>query len=104
MKEQFTYILKSKKDGKLYIGATSNLKERLRYHNRGKVRSTKGRRPLTLVYAEKADNRAEALKKEKYLKNIKNSAVLRKYITVNGGGKILANTCQINLCPGSSAG
>ena len=74
----YVYVLKSIKDGNLYIGQTKNLKLRIQSHNYGKVRSTKSRRPLELVYWENANSRREALLKEsewktssgrKYIKN-----------------------------------
>ncbi|MEK6570515.1 MAG: GIY-YIG nuclease family protein, partial [Bacteroidota bacterium] len=48
----YVYVLRSLKDGKLYIGQTNNLQERLLRHNHGRVKSTKGRRPLQLIYFE----------------------------------------------------
>ena len=48
----YTYVLKSSKDNKLYIGHTNNLKKRLVEHNKGVVDSTKSRRPLKLIYYE----------------------------------------------------
>ncbi|MFH1543063.1 MAG: GIY-YIG nuclease family protein [Patescibacteria group bacterium] len=44
----YVYVLKSKKDSKLYYGFTRNLNKRLVEHNSGKVTSTKYRRPLHL--------------------------------------------------------
>ena len=46
------YVLRSLKDGNLYIGCTKDLKERMNLHNTGKVSSTKLRKPLELIYAE----------------------------------------------------
>ena len=48
----FVYILTSLKDSKRYIGMTSDLNRRLNEHNSGKVKSTKNRRPLELIYTE----------------------------------------------------
>jgi putative endonuclease len=48
----YVYVLKSKKDGKLYIGLTNDLKKRLREHNKGLTLSTRYRRPLSLIYYE----------------------------------------------------
>ena len=48
----YTYILKSIKDGKYYYGHTADLSLRLKEHNNGKVRATKGRRPLIIHYYE----------------------------------------------------
>ena len=59
------YALKSLKDSRFYIGST-RLKpgERLKAHNRGAVRSTKGRKPFDLIYSEEYDSYAQAKKKE----------------------------------------
>ena len=65
----YTYILKSKKDGKFYTGYTSNLKLRFERHNKGLVDSTKSRQPLILVYYEACLNQQDATHREKYLKS-----------------------------------
>jgi putative endonuclease len=75
----FVYILKSLKDFKFYIGQTNNLEDRLKRHNDGKVKATRHRRPLKLFYSETYNSRAEAMKREKYLKSLKSS----KYILEN---------------------
>jgi putative endonuclease len=64
----YTYVLKSKKDNKLYIGWTDNLEKRLVMHNSGLVLSTKLRRPLTLEYCEICTNKMKAIEREKYFK------------------------------------
>lgn len=64
----YVYILKSKKDGKLYTGFTNDLRKRLNLHNVGKVEATKLRRPLNLIYYEAYLNKADAFVKEKWLK------------------------------------
>ena len=48
----YTYVLYSLRDGRWYTGATSNLRERVREHETGRVRSTRHRRPFQLVYYE----------------------------------------------------
>ena len=55
---------------------SQNISERIKTHNRGKVKSTKGHRPFELIYKEKTGSREEARKREKYLK----STVGRKFI------------------------
>ena len=70
----FVYILKSLKDGKFYTGSTGNIKDRLQRHYEGRVKSTRNRRPLKLVYFEKFDNRSEAVKREMYLKSLEGGA------------------------------
>ena len=65
----YVYILKSKKDNRIYVGYTSNLEERLKKHNARQVKSTKFRVPLKLIYSEKFDNSSEARKRELYWKS-----------------------------------
>lgn len=46
------YVIRSLKDGKYYIGSTSDVEARLNYHNAGRQRSTKHRIPFELIYSE----------------------------------------------------
>ncbi|MEK9183859.1 MAG: GIY-YIG nuclease family protein [Patescibacteria group bacterium] len=64
----YTYVLKSSKDEKLYIGWTNDLTERIKTHNSGKVESTKWRCPLELVYYEACFSKEKAIYREKYFK------------------------------------
>lgn len=64
----YTYVLKSIKDGKLYIGWTDDLKKRFKNHNQGKVDATKNRTPFTLIYYEACKSKEKAIEREKYLK------------------------------------
>lgn len=64
----YTYVLKSIKDGKLYIGWTNNLKKRFKNHNDGKVDATKNRAPLILIYYEACRSEESAISREKYFK------------------------------------
>jgi len=67
-KFNYTYVLKSLTDGKLYIGWTDDLKARKSAHDNGLVLSTKNRRPLLLVYYEACQNKERAIAREKYFK------------------------------------
>ena len=64
------YILRSKKDRKLYVGQTNNLEERLKRHNSGEVQATRNRRPLVLIHNESYRTRSEAFKREQFLKSL----------------------------------
>jgi len=64
----YTYVLKSQKDNKLYIGYSNDLKRRLSEHNNGKVEATKSRRPIILVYYEACLDEKKAIAREKYFK------------------------------------
>jgi putative endonuclease len=63
------YILKNDKDKQHYYGAAANVQIRLKSHNFGKVRSTKHRPPLKLIYFETFPTKTEALKREKFFKS-----------------------------------
>jgi putative endonuclease len=65
----YVYILISRKDKKLYIGFSDDLKARIKKHNEGKVQSTKYRRPLVLVYYEAYKCKKDALNREKQIKH-----------------------------------
>jgi putative endonuclease len=67
----YVYILRSEKDGRHYIGSTSDVERRLAWHNAGKQRSTKSRTPFVIVHTEVFDNKTEALKREKQIKSYK---------------------------------
>jgi putative endonuclease len=71
--EYFVYILKSKKDGTLYTGFTSNLQERLIRHNSSKVIATRRKVPFEIVYFEKCLSLTDALVRERYFKSSKAS-------------------------------
>jgi len=64
----YVYILRSKKDGKIYAGYTKDLIKRLELHNKGEITATKYRRPLELVYYEGYRNQQDATTREKYFK------------------------------------
>ena len=64
----YVYVIKSLKDGFLYVGHTDNLKERFNRHNQGLVKSTAKRKPFKLVYYEACNIIYDAVKREKSLK------------------------------------
>ena len=66
----FAYILKSTKDLKYYYGHSKDLKQRLKNHNAGKIRSTKPRRPFAIHYFEEFETKSEAAKRESFFKTI----------------------------------
>ncbi len=64
----YAYILRSIKDGKLYSGYSSNLKQRFSEHNKGKIDSTKNRKPFKLIYYEAYLHQQDATAREKFFK------------------------------------
>ena len=66
----YTYIL-SCADGTLYTGWTNDLDRRLAAHNAGKGgKYTRVRLPVTLVYHEEFDTKAEAMSREYAIKQM----------------------------------
>ncbi len=65
----YTYILKSKKDSKIYTGYTQDLRKRLNQHNKGLSTYTKGRGPFILIYYEGCLLESKARSRELYLKS-----------------------------------
>ncbi|MEK9206949.1 MAG: GIY-YIG nuclease family protein [Patescibacteria group bacterium] len=64
----YVYLLKSIKNGSIYIGYTQDLKKRLMFHNLAKVNSTKLGKPWELIYYEAYKNKEDATHREKMLK------------------------------------
>ncbi len=63
------YAIKSDVDGRIYVGFTIDFEKRLKEHNAGKTKSTKGFRPWKKLYIEEAETRLNARAREKYLKS-----------------------------------
>jgi len=71
------YVLLSRKDHKLYIGFSTDLKQRLTAHFNGHVDATSRRRPLELIYCEYHKSRADALRRENYFKTTAGKRAIR---------------------------
>ena len=65
----FVYIIKSEKDSRTYTGYTSNIDKRLKMHNTGYNRSTKSRRPFTLLHSESFETMSLAKERELWWKS-----------------------------------
>jgi putative endonuclease len=84
----YTYVLQSEKDGKFYTGFSRDLRKRFKEHFQGKVESTKGRGPFTLVYYEACVDINDAVSRERYLKTgmgkrfLKNR--LKRFLSLTG--------------------
>jgi putative endonuclease len=72
MKQSYTYILASKRNGTLYVGVTSDLRKRIYEHREGLADGfTKKYGVKTLVHTEEFDDIRDAIAREKQLKNWK---------------------------------
>ncbi len=74
MKKWWVYILRCR-DGTLYTGATTDPDRRLAQHNAGTAsKYTRSRRPVTIVYRERAQSQGGALSREIAIKKLPRSA------------------------------
>ena len=74
----FVYILQCS-DASLYTGVTTDVERRLHEHNHTQraARYTRARRPVTLLYHEKADSRSAATRREYAIKQLDRDAKIR---------------------------
>jgi putative endonuclease len=68
MKFYYVYILRNKRKNFLYIGYSENLVQRVKDHNNGRSKSTKGYLPLELIHYESYRDQRDAKRRERYLK------------------------------------
>jgi putative endonuclease len=84
----YTYVIKSKKSGRLYTGFTNDLRKRFKQHNENKSTWTKNKGPWDLIYYEACLNEEDAGSREKYLKTgmgkryLKNR--LKRFLSLTG--------------------
>ncbi|MFA4991706.1 MAG: GIY-YIG nuclease family protein [Candidatus Omnitrophota bacterium] len=78
----FVYVLKSRKNGKLYTGHTENLKRRILEHNtkNDKTKFSYVNGPWELIFFETFDTRAIAMKQEKFFKTGKGREYIKNKI------------------------
>jgi len=74
----YAYILRSRINGRHYIGSTENVKHRLLIHNSGQVKATKAYRPWEVIYEEESLTRNEAYKRELQIKKYKGGEAFKK--------------------------
>lgn len=64
----------------LYIGYSEDLRQRFKAHTEGRVKSTKPKRPLQLVYYEAYKCKDDATKRELFLKTHQQKEFLKERI------------------------
>ena len=79
----YVYVIKSSQFGSYYIGSTGNLFKRLEEHNKNRSKFTKNKGPWQLVYKEKVNTKASALKREKQIKSYKGGNCFKKLISAS---------------------
>ena len=76
----FVYILQSLKDNTKYVGLTINIKKRIKDHNNGKSKYTKGHMPWKLIWCCIFYNKTKAGKFEKYLKSGSGTSFMNNHL------------------------
>ena len=74
----YTYVLESERDGNRYTGYTRDLQSRFEKHRKGRVESTRHRRPLKLIYYEACLTKEDAIRREKYFKTHYGTMFIKK--------------------------
>lgn len=64
----YFYIIRSQKNGKLYLGSSPDLKVRLKSHNNGENKATKANIPYELIFYSGFKNKEDAISCEQYFK------------------------------------
>ncbi len=76
----FVYVIKSEVDGRIYVGFSENVQKRLREHNSGKTKSTKGYRLWKLIFTKECETRIQARELEKYYKSGIGKEILKRMV------------------------
>ena len=85
----WVYILRSLRNGKLYIGHTNNLDRRVWQHKEGRgSRFTGQNGPWKLVYKEEHPDRVSAVRRERYLKSVAGSREKKRLAGARAGGSV----------------
>jgi putative endonuclease len=97
----FVYAIRSLHHNYIYVGLTSDLEERISRHNSGRERTTRPYRPFVLVHYEVFKTRAEARKREIFLK----SGCGKEFIkTLRSVDETNYKRNSINNCPDGETG
>ena len=75
-----TYILRSKLNGKYYVGYTSDLDQRIKHHNSGKNISTRKYIPWEIAYTESFKTKKEAWLREHQIKSYKGGVAFKNLL------------------------
>lgn len=75
----YVYVLKSDQV-KLYVGRSSNLKQRIQQHKNKQVKSTKCWKKIDLIFYEAFLAKSDSIRREKYFKTSKGKSSLRQII------------------------
>ena len=75
----YVYVLKDL-TGRLYVGYTRDLRERLKQHKSGKMWTTKRMKEFELIFYEAFKSKEDAIRRERYFKTSKGKISLKQII------------------------
>jgi len=75
------YIIYNVVTKKFYVGFTSNIEDRIKHHNSGATRSTRGKGYWEVVYQEHFEEKRDAWLREKQIKKYKGGNAFKKLIS-----------------------
>jgi putative endonuclease len=78
----YVYVIESLRDQRWYTGMALNAELRLKEHNAGKSKHTKGHMPWKIIYTEEHPDWATARVREKYLKTSHGKQWLRNKLNL----------------------
>ncbi len=85
----YVYVLRSGSTGGKYVGHTSDLPRRIQEHNNPdhnpRKYTSRNPGPWVLIHSEVFESRAEAMRREKYLKSGAGRKLVRDMVTKPGG-------------------
>jgi predicted GIY-YIG superfamily endonuclease len=89
MGKRIVYVLRSERDpARHYVGVTSNLAERLEWHNTGPAGYTISHRPWSVIVSVEFPDEQAAIRFEKYLKTGSGRAFAKRHFAQSGPGQV----------------
>jgi len=79
----YVYILQSESTGRYNVGQTEHLEERVRYHQSNYSKAIKNRGPWKLRHFEEFPTRGDAMKRENFIKQQKDSRFIEKVLSAS---------------------
>ncbi len=79
----YLYILQSQSTTHYYVGQTQDIDGRLAYHNSNYSKSLKNRGPWQVVYREEYATRAEAMRRERQIKQWKDRDMIERLVNAS---------------------
>jgi predicted GIY-YIG superfamily endonuclease len=85
VEKRIVYVIRSDTDAsRHYVGITSNVRDRLEWHNHGPSGQTVWHRPWSIVVSMEFQTEREAVRFEKYLKSGSGRAFMKRHFRTAG--------------------